>query len=253
MGPTAVAGSRFPGSAVQWRRFETALGALKKKYGFRVFHATEFKGRSGHFAGWSPQKCIALIHELSDLTANGLMHGAVLSVRNAEYDTYYRNNDGPRRLRLDTCYGLSFRLCVVHMIGEVIRRLGHDKRIDRTRLNIVLESGHRHSGDAARVFHEEMKALQTAGCDLLSGMTLADKDKCDPLMVADFLAHTSFMMGEQALIPPPGDEVMAVHEKATLRHLGFDPGGLVEYKASLIQQWEAKHPSSMRPQSSGGS
>jgi hypothetical protein len=108
-------------------------------------------------AGWSPQKCIALIRELSDLTANGLMHGAVLSVRNAEYDTYYRNNDGSRRLRLDTCYGLSFRLCVVYMIGEVIRRLGHDKRIDRTRLNIVLESGHRHSGDAARVFHTDPK------------------------------------------------------------------------------------------------
>jgi len=101
----------------------------------------------------------------ADLTGNGLIHGAVLSVRNTEYDAYYRNGDGPRKLRLDTCYGLSFRLCLIHMVGEVLRRPGHDKRVVKARLNVVLESGHRHSGDAPRAFHEEMKDLQAAGCD----------------------------------------------------------------------------------------
>lgn len=57
-----------------------------------------------------------------------------------------------------------------------------------------------------------------------------------------------YTIAERALIPPTADEVTAVREKATLMHLGFDPGGLAEYKASLIQQWEAKHPSFARRQ-----
>jgi Protein of unknown function (DUF3800) len=229
------------GTAAQWGRFQMALDKLKNRYGFRIFHATEFKARSGQFAGWSPQKCVALIGELADLTGNSLMHGAVLSVKNSEYAAYYRTGDTPRKLRLDTCYALSFRLCLVHMVSEVMRRLAHSKHMDRTRLNVVLESGHKHSGDAIRAFHEEMKGLEGFGCDLLAGgMTLANKDKCDPLMVADFLAHTTYMQGEAAFPPPPiDDDLLHARQKTGLTHLGFDPGGLSEYKASIVERWNA--------------
>lgn len=230
------------GTAAQWGRFQIALDRLKRRFGFRVFHANEFKARTGEFSGWSPEKCIALIGELSDLTGDKLMHGAVLTVKNSDYDTYYRTSDTPRKLRLDTCYALSFRLCLVHMMGDAMRRQSNNKYLDRLRLNVVLESGHKHSGDAARAFHEEMKALQAAGCDLLAGMTLADKDKCDPLMVADFLAHTTYMRGEAAAFPPPpiDGDLLDVRQKGTLMHLGFDPGGLAEYKASLVDRWNAR-------------
>jgi hypothetical protein len=169
------------------------------------------------------------------------MHGAVLSVKNDEYASYYRDGQGPRKLRLDTCYGLSFRLCLLHMVSEVIRRLGHDKRFERTRLNIVMESGNRHAGDAERAFNEEASDLAKSGCDLLAGVTFALKDRCDPLMVADFLAHTTFMRGENGFPPPPLSEVARVKsEKTSLLHLGFDPGGLAEYKSSLVERYEAR-------------
>jgi hypothetical protein len=74
----------FLGRPPKLRKFESALNRLKIKYGFLVFHTIEFKGRSGEFAVWSPTKYLALITELSDLTPNGLTHGAILSVRNAE-------------------------------------------------------------------------------------------------------------------------------------------------------------------------
>ena len=103
------------GSTIQWRAFQVALDDPKRKHGFHIFRATAFKHRSGEFAGWSPQKCLCLISDLSDLTGNGAMHGAVLSVKNAEYEAQYRTKDTPTRLRLDTKYGLSFRLCFVHL------------------------------------------------------------------------------------------------------------------------------------------
>ena len=206
---TVMAG--IMGHAAQWKRFQGNLDQLKAKYGFRIFHAKEFKARKGEFEGWSIQKCLALANDLSELTGEGLMCGAVLSVRNAEYDAYYRNGEGPRKPRLDTKYALSFRLCLVHMVSEAIRRLAHsEEKFSRTKLNIVTESGHKHVGDAERVFNEEMTGLENAGCYLLAGITFAPKTKCDPLMVADFLAHTTYMRGE----------------KTSLSRLGFAPAGV---------------------------
>lgn len=228
------------GTAAQWGRFQISLDKLKKRYGFRVFHAKEFKARSGEFSGWPPAKCLALISDLSELTGQGLMHGAVLSIKNAEYEEYYKNGERPKKLRLDTCYALGFRLCFLNMVDEIMRRLGHDKRFERTRLHVVLESGHKNSGDAARAFHEEMKSLQSFGCDLLAGMTLADKTKCDPLMVSDFLAHTAYMRGEDGFPPLLDEDLRSTRQKTTLTHLGFDPGGVAEYKAAFVKQWESK-------------
>jgi hypothetical protein len=121
-----------------------------------------------------------------------------------------------------------------------MRRYGHHKKRDLIRLHIVLESGHRHAMDAERAFHEEATALEKAGCDLLAGITFAKKDRCDPLMVADFLAHTTYMRGESWEPPPPDEDLRYTQEKASLIHLGFDPGGLAEFKASLVDQWNAR-------------
>jgi hypothetical protein len=45
---------------------------------------------------------------------------------------------------------------------EAFRRLGHHKKFGETVLHVIAESGHRHAGDARRVFDEvkaELKAL----------------------------------------------------------------------------------------------
>ena len=72
-----VAGSLA--TAARWRKFELGLAALKRNYNFSVFHATEFKHRSGQFAKWSPEKCVALLHELTDL-AGDLNHNLITTV-----------------------------------------------------------------------------------------------------------------------------------------------------------------------------
>jgi hypothetical protein len=123
-------------------------------------------------------------------------------------------------------------------------------------LHFVLESGHKNTGDADRIFNEVKAELESSGCDVLRDLLLADKDKCDPLMMADFLAHTSFMAGQTGGRAPDHWK-MPQQAKTTQKlprgqtgvtHLRFKPSGLAELKSSLIEQLKMKsarrHPAS---------
>jgi hypothetical protein len=241
------------GNVGHWSKFQRELDRLKKQYGFRVFHTTEFKRKSGEFAGWSNEKCMSLISELSQLTADGLMHGTVFVLENAAYEEEYKGQKNPKKLRLDSRYGLCFRCCLRTMVLEIIRRLSHHKKFPETRLNIVMESGHRNAGDAERIFAEEKRGLGSAG-SLLAGITFADKAECDPLMVADFLAHSAFMRGGDPPQQLPQKQIEEMREKTGLTYVFFEPGGLAQTKDAMLKGLEAKQawgasrqPSSWKP------
>ena len=165
----------FMGNARQWAKFQIELDRLKRSYGFRVFHASRFKSRQGEFDGWKDAKCAGLIHDLTEAVGQILMAGVTSEIGNDDFKHHYRNGDKPRRVRLDTAYGLSFRSCLSHCVHEAVRRLGHHPKFSQTKLHVVLENGHRHSGDARRVFGEIKAELDTQGIRLLNTFTLATK------------------------------------------------------------------------------
>ncbi len=225
------------GNNTQWLRFQRALDDLKKKHGFRVLHATEFKHRAGEFKGWSQQRCVALLDELADITVDRLMEAVACRLDKAAYQRDYQAGDRPRKLRLDTQYGLCFRMCLDHLSADAIRRLENHPKFGESRLHVVLESGHRNTGDATRIFQERAGDLRGLGVNLLGSITFAEKDRSDPLMVADFLAHTTFMRDtmERTGRPPP-DAPLGPHDKKGVLHLAFPPGGLAKLKAAQIEQ-----------------
>ncbi len=122
------------------------------------------------------------------------METITVSLSNTDYDDYYRGKDNPRRLRLDTKYGLCFRFALLNFAIKALKRLGTHKRFKETVLNIVMEDGHKNAGDAVRVFGEMAKELRGIGVNLLHGITFASKDGCDPLMIADYLAFGGLKM-----------------------------------------------------------
>jgi hypothetical protein len=72
---------------------------------------------------------------------------------------------------------------------------------------------------------------------MLCDITLAGKDNCDPLMMADFLAHATYtsqlrvIAGAQPLGPGP-----VARGETGVTHLQFSPGGLTNVKAALIAE-----------------
>jgi hypothetical protein len=229
------------GTANQWLGSERELSKLKSRYGFRVFHTKEFKGRTGEFKGWSPGKQLALLTELVDLSSTSFMRANVFTLINEEFEREYRGGMvHPRKLRLDTSYGMAFRYVLTDLLVEVSRRLGTHKRFAETRMHIVAESGHRHAGDAKRVFDETQQELEGLGSRLLASVTFSRKQDCAPLMVADFLASTTFMAQTGAGMPAPIAEGAAIPEKTVLVHSTFKPNGLADLKASLIDRFSGQ-------------
>lgn len=237
-------------NALQWERFEREFRRAKKKHGFRIFHTKKFKKKTGDFAGWSTFQCLRLIHELGEISSRAFMGAATMTLDNATYEKDYKAGDAPRKLRLDSKYGLCFRQCLIFFVLEGVKR---EHRGKLPKLNFVLESGHANAGDAVRIFDEVKKELKSIDCDLLGEISFADKDESDPLMMADFISHSTYTSmvrarstGVSTLYPRP------VPRGATaVDHLEFKPGGLANIKAELADKIRKRQTTSSRKPSGG--
>ena len=58
------------------------LRALQHHYGFTIFHATEFKNRRSEFQGWSHEKGLALIQDMTDMVATSLSSVVIATLPN---------------------------------------------------------------------------------------------------------------------------------------------------------------------------
>lgn len=247
-------------NARQWEAFERDFRLIKARHRFQIFHTKKFKKKDGDFAGWTDGQCLALMSELAPLTATAFTEGVSVTLDNTDYEAEFRAGEKPRRMRLDSRYGFCFRNCLIFFAIEGLKRV---HRGQYPKLHFVLESGHKNAGDALRIFNEVKAELEANGCDMLCDLLFADKDKCDPLMMADFLAHTAYMMGQAGGRAPDHWKVPTEIQKIPqltrgrsetgVTHLRFKPGGLAELKSVMIDQLKAKNASVKRPASEGQS
>lgn len=179
----------FLGYARQWELFRRRLSSLQKSYGFAVFHATEFRNKTGEFFGWSDAKGLQLVNDLTELVRDNLTEGVTVYLERHRYSDEYRKPPVPKKMNLDSQYGVCFRACMAHIIAIAVA----DGR--RHRLNVVIEDGHPNVGDTERIFNDMKQQVRNRlGTDLLGTHTVAKKEKAAPLMVSDFLAYTYLQM-----------------------------------------------------------
>ena len=218
--PTVILAA-YLGHAYQWRRFETRLGRLQDKHGFKVFHAKDFKSRRRAFLGWTNGQCAALIRDLSDLARDTLTLGLTVRLERERYLQEYRAPPIPRKLNLDSQYGVCFRAC----LGYLLETMG--ERGNRDRLHVVMERGHPNVWDCERIFSDLKGRLARSGEHVLGDFTVATKGDCSPLMVADMLAATHSMMQERlkGLLPDiEGTKLETSRKRGPLAFLELQPG-----------------------------
>jgi hypothetical protein len=184
----------FLGSVPQWEMFGRRLRGLQRRDGFSIFHANEFKAKTGEFAGWGDTKCMKLVNDLTELVRDHLTEGLTVHLERERYLNEYRAPPIPKKMTLDSQYGVCFRACMRQLL-EIIWR--DDKR---HRLDIVIEDGHQNVGDCMRIFEDlkwRLKARRGVD-DLLGEITVAKKQHSASLMVADFLASSYSMIRASA-------------------------------------------------------
>ena len=242
-------------NAHQWDGFEAAFGRLQSQYGFRIFHTKKFKRGGGDFKGWHPLRKFALMQDLAALTSieGAFIDSVTVTLDNSDYKANYISGEKPRRLRLERRYGLWFRNCLMYFILEGMKWI-HEGRPPK--MHFVLESGHRNWSEARDIFYEVKREVRGYGGDMFGEITFADKDSSSPLMIADFLAHTAFLMGQRSDYPPTELPFLERSKQPPLppghggvSHLRFAPGGLADLKNVLIEKLKAKHVPTRNPSS----
>jgi hypothetical protein len=196
------------GSAAQWQDVEARIHELENRHGFSVFHSKDLKDGDGSFKGWSSEQRLGLVEELIAILADGRVEsGFIMQINNADYEKYYRSGDGPAPAVLDTAYAFCLRGCLTHLL--------HLIKSPNNTLNVVMEAGHRHCGDARRIFEQiKTRGLKPGFENLLGTLTFAEKKDCPLLGIADFLAYTTFMgerfMRDGKMQPVTGGKVANV-------------------------------------------
>jgi hypothetical protein len=237
--------SGFVGHAYQWSRFETKLRRIQERDGFKIFHAKDFKGKSGEFAGWDDTKGQRLISDLTELVRDNLTEGLTVALEHSRYQKEYRAPPIPKKMSLDSQYGVCFRACLAQILDLMARRGNRDK------MHIVFEGGHKNVGDCRRIFDDIKSRYSRSGSDILGTFSVEKKETCPPLMVSDFLAAAHSMM--RAIIGQGGQSYqdVAAHfpikSKAALTFIELRPDALTGLKTGFermrqleIEEWRAK-------------
>jgi hypothetical protein len=227
--PTVILAA-YVGHAYQWLRFNKKLARLQATYGFKVFHATDFKGKHREFSGWSDEKCAALLADLIELVRDNLALGMTVALSYDRFMNEYRAPPIPSKMHMDSQYGVCFRACMGSLIDFMALRQHRDK------LNIVMEHGGK-TGDCERIFNDLKKRFRNSGVDMLGSFTIERKDTWPPLMVADMLAHTYSMVRAQdhAGTLPEDTLQPAKTLKGALAFLQLAPNALAELKTGYAQ------------------
>jgi hypothetical protein len=178
----------FLGTTREWELFGRRLRGLQRRDGFTIFHATEFKHKDGEFAGWSDDKCSKLVHDLTELVRDNLTEGVTVHLEHRRYMNEYRKPPVPKKMNLDSQYGVCFRACMAHLVAIVTANR------KKNRLDVEIESGHPNVKDTDRIFRDMKAQLKRRGIEVLGTITIAEKHQSPPLMVSDFLAYSYSLM-----------------------------------------------------------
>src|SRR5579864_1677903 len=234
--PTVIMAG-FLGTAREWLLFERKLRALQRRDGFSIFHVKELKHKSGEFRGWSDEKCMRLLWDLTAIVRDELTEGLTIHLEHERYISEYRASPTPKGMILDSQYGLCFRACLARLVDLALAN-GKNHR-----LNVVIERGHRNARDADRIFNDVKRRMKLRrGIELLGDLTIASKQEREPLMVADFLASSFSMMRSAAQtggIDYKEEAARLPDERgAALNFLEFNPGSLQKLKEDFAADRE---------------
>jgi hypothetical protein len=170
----------------KWAYFNKLWGKMLNCRGIRYFHTKQLKDTDGDFSGWDKQRKEGLINDAGRIQQSATMFCISTMLRRVDYLEHYNNAEKPKKLQLDTMYGLCFRYCVLFIIDLLRRTFGSDIAI-----NFILEAGAKNAGDAERIFYQLKK--EDGYKNILKSISFDGKDGHYGLQGADFVSHTTFL------------------------------------------------------------
>lgn len=221
----------------QWRHFDEKWNRLLKRYGLSHMHTIEMLQANGQFRrGWDQVRAGELLERLQKIIDEHIMFGISTFVSDLDYKNIYSAGEKPRKMPLDTRYGLCFRL----MLISITQRIQKEEKRDDLCLNVVLESGAKNAGDAVRIFNLFKKNAPQR--EMLGSVSFGGKKEMPGLQAADSIASPVFQFEKKPPDQPTyapdnvADEPMAI---ARRRINGGTPVYRVEATPTVLRELRA--------------
>jgi hypothetical protein len=171
----------------QWKAFDSAWKSLLDSEGVTSCHGKDLRHSAKQFKGWPRQRRDSFVRKSHKIVSETLECGFTAIIRKNDYNSLYKRQPNPHKLREDSMYGVLFRGCLLLVELAVT---GNKVPPPDLRLNFIIEGGNKNSGDVTRLF-ELAKKEHLPGCEhVLGTMTFGNKDVYG-LQAADFLVYSA--------------------------------------------------------------
>lgn len=204
---TVMAG--YVGDARKWARFDKRWAKLLGKHGLTHFHATDVVGGGGPFKGWSADRRRNLVDHIDNIVHDYPLFGFSSVLRDDDYDRFYIAGHRPKKLQLDSKYGLLFRCCLSHVTETLLRQDDLPRPLE---LHVIMEDGHKNRGDVERLTDIIRKNAPPQVSAMVRTVTFAEKKRTPGLQAADFLAYPSLHMELGKRVEVTADDVEGIRD-----------------------------------------
>jgi hypothetical protein len=182
----------------QWADFDTKWRRLLRDNNLPYFHSQRLSSSKEPFRGMTIAQKRRLISAVNKAVQRHTTWGFSACLHKNDYEEHYLAGHRPTKIQLDTMYGLCFRMCLSFAIDMAEKVVAWQN----PQISFVLEAGHRHAGDAERIFDQVRKGVPELR-DILVGISFVEKMEAYGVQGADAVAYSANMQereGDLALV-----------------------------------------------------
>lgn len=188
----------------QWTRLSGKWNKHLRRNELDCFHLIDINNRLAaphRYPDWTEERHQRFMETCAKIIDDNTIVGINVRLERTDYENYFQMADKPNKVRFDTMYGLCFHFCVVASCDLAKDHEGSDNFT----IDFIVEDGHRHIGDAQRIFGELRAANIPGISNHLGAMKPASKKKFAGLQCADGNASGIWQLADsvEKSAPPP--------------------------------------------------
>jgi hypothetical protein len=217
----------------QWDAHHAEWTALLNRYGLDHLHAVDLFNRTKKFRGWAFEQIAELVTTANDITERNILFGVVSVLTNDDFVMAYRRGSKPRKISLDSKYGVCFRYALSNVISFLRGHHGEDHTLD-----VMMESGDPKIGASRNIFEQIRRVGDEFTGQLLRHITEGEKKKFTGLQAADLIAYPTYKIetaySVTTLDGAPDDVEVVKTVRCPIVRASITAGVLEEHKNDLL-------------------
>jgi hypothetical protein len=159
------------GTLGKWAIFDRKWAQLLRRNSLTYHHTKELMDTIGEYKNWTVRQKQKFITKAGKLGTEHTLCGFTVALKHTDYDEHYVAGHRPKKIPLDSKYGVCFRI-FLSFLPMMMK-----KSLDASDLNItvMMEAGAQGQGDTSRIFNLLKKQATPEQSQLIGSIKTAGK------------------------------------------------------------------------------